>query len=64
MTEDRMQDVCAGYFLSDQWRLSALMVAFHFVACGWAFTTKFVFAWVRNGGFKRPSWLPISRWLK
>ena len=35
MTEDQLQDVCAGYLVSDQWRLSALAVAFLFVACGW-----------------------------
>ena len=60
MTEDQLQDVCAGYLVSDQWRLSAIAVAFLFVACGWMVATKFIFALVRNAS----SWFPISRWLK
>lgn len=47
--EDRIQDVCAGYIMSDQWRVVAVCLAAVFIAAGWALATQAVFAAVRKG---------------
>lgn len=50
--EDKVQNICAGYLVSDQWRLAAIAISFLFVAAGWTLATKVVFALVRKGWLK------------